>query len=167
MVGRYKGFVSKIRKKQPDIVVTHCFLHRETLVARMMPVDLTSVLSTVVSMVNFVKTKPRKTRMFAILHKEMGAGHTNLLLHTEVRCLSRGKVLARVYHLRNELIVFLSNEQREEARSLASDNWWARLVYMTDIFQHLNELNTQMQGRNENLLISMDKVNGFRSKVKR
>ena len=34
------------------------------------------------------------------------------------------------------------------------------------IFQHLNELNTRMQGRNENLLTSSDKINGVRSKVK-
>ena len=36
---------------------------------------------------------------------------------------------------------------------------------MADIFQHLNEFNTRMQGRNENLLTSTDKINGFRSKV--
>ena len=36
---------------------------------------------------------------------------------------------------------------------------------MADIFQHLNELNIRMQGHNENLLMSTDKINGFRSKV--
>ena len=36
---------------------------------------------------------------------------------------------------------------------------------MADIFQHLNELNTRMQGHYENLLTSTDKINGFRSKV--
>lgn len=36
---------------------------------------------------------------------------------------------------------------------------------MADIFQHLNELNTRMQGRDENLLTSTDKINGFRSMV--
>ena len=141
-------------------------MHREALVARTLPADLASVLNTVVDIVNFVETKPLKTRMFAILFKELGIEHTNLLLHTKVRWLLRGKVVARVYHLRNELIVFLNYEQREEARLLASDNWWARLAYMADIFQHLNELNARMQGRNENLLTSMDKINGFRSKVK-
>ena len=40
-----------------------------------------------------------------------------------------------------------------------------RLAYLADIFHHLNELNTRMQGRNENLLTSTDKINGFRSKV--
>ena len=49
---------------------------------------------------------------------------------------------------------------------MANDDWWARVAYMADIFQHLNELNTRMQGRNKNLLTSTDKINGFRSKVK-
>ena len=105
MIGRYKGFVNRIIKKQPEVVITHCFLHRETLVAKTLPADLASVLNTVVSIVNFILTKPLKSRMFAILCKEVGADHTNLLLHTEVRWLSRGKVLARVYDLRNERIV--------------------------------------------------------------
>ena len=39
------------------------------------------------------------------------------------------------------------------------------LAYLADIFYFLNELNTRMQGRNENLLTSTDKTNGFRSKV--
>ena len=165
MVGRYKGFVSRIREKQRDIIVTHCFLHRETLVVKTLPADLASTLNTVVSIVNFVKTKPLKSRMFAILCEEMGADRTNLLLHIEIRWLSRGKVLARVYALRNELIVFLTNEQRDEAKLVINDDWWARVAYLADIFQHLNELNTRMQGCKENVLTSIDKINGFRSKV--
>ena len=84
IVSHYKGFVSRIRKKQPDVVVTLCFLHQEALVARMLPADLASVLNIAVSTVNFVKTKPLKTQMFAILYEEMGAEHTNLLLHIKV-----------------------------------------------------------------------------------
>ena len=124
MVGRYKGFVSRIREKQRDIIVTHCFLYCETLVVKILPADLASTLNTVVSIVNFIKTKPLKSRMFAILCEEMGADHTNLLLHTEIRWLSRGKVLARVYALRNELIVFLINQQRDEAKLVVNDDWW-------------------------------------------
>ena len=59
----------------------------------------------------------------------------------------------------------MTNERRDEAKLLASNDWWARLAYMANIFQHLNELNTQMQGRHENLLTSTGKINGFCSKV--
>ena len=79
--------------------------------------------------------------------------------------LSWGKVLARVYELREELKEFLTNQRSDYAQLLASDKWCAKLAYLADIFYHLNEVNTRMQGRNENLLTSTDKINGFRSKL--
>ena len=86
MVGRYKVCVSKIMEKQPEVVITNCFLHREALVAKTLPADLVLVLNTVVSIVKFIKTKPLKSCMFAILYEEVRADHTNLLLHKEVCC---------------------------------------------------------------------------------
>ena len=66
-----------------------------------MSAELNNVLYEVVKVVNYVKANALKTRLFASLCDQMGADHIKLLLHPEVRWLSRGNVLSRVFELRN------------------------------------------------------------------
>ncbi len=40
-----------------------------------------------------------------------------------------------------------------------------KLAYLVDIYQHLNNLNTSMQGTKENILTSTDKPLGFKNKL--
>ena len=165
MVGRNKDFVNRVKKRNQNVIFTPCFLHRETLVFKTLPADLVLVLNDKLSMVHFVKMRPVKSYLFALLCDEMGTEHATLLLHRVASSLLRGKVLAHVYELREELKEFLTNERSDYAQLLASDEWCAKLANLADIFYHLNELNARMQGRNENLLTSTDKITGFRSKL--
>ena len=134
--------------------------------AKTLPDDLKEVLDTAVKLVNFIKASPLKTRLFKILCKEIGAEHTGLLLHTEVRWLSRGRVLLRIYELKEQVILFFADQKANFKHHLGCKQWWSRLAYLADVFDHLNMPNTKMQGRNESVLTATDKLGAFQLKLK-
>ncbi|KAI6652935.1 SCAN domain-containing protein 3 [Oopsacas minuta] len=117
ITGRHSGVVAKIKEVAPDCESTHCFIHRENLATKKMPKELNDVLCQVVKVVNHVKANALNSRLFASLCDQMGAGHIELLLHAEVCWLSRGKVLSRVFELRNELTTFLLDKKPEWAEN--------------------------------------------------
>lgn len=152
-----------LKAQNPSVRSTHCFLHREALVAKTSPKRTVRRTRQAVDIVDFIKVWPLKIlKIFSLLCKEMGAEHRSLLLHTAVHWLSRGKVLARLDELREELRVFLSAENSAHAELLGV---CMKLAYLADIFKHLNELNSKMQGKEENLLNTSDKLRGFKSKL--
>lgn len=51
----------------------HYFPHRKAIVAKTLSADLAPVRKDVVRMINFLKTKPVKSRTFASCWEEMGA----------------------------------------------------------------------------------------------
>ena len=75
-------------------------------------------------------------------------------------------MLARLFELRHEISQFLLSQNSHDLYSLfENDRWIAKLAYLADIFEHLNELNIKMQGRNENILTCSDKLKGFKEKL--
>ena len=166
MVGSIKGLASFVKQKNPKIITTHCFLHREVLMAKTLGIKLKEFFDQVVEMVNFIKTRPVKARISEQLCENMDSQHTRLLLHTEVRWLSRGKVLCRVLELREELLAFFKKENKSKFCGLLECEFWtSKLEYLTDMFQHLNNLNMSMQSGNENLLSSTDRIKAFQKKL--
>ena len=167
MVGSLKGFTALVKERQnPNIITTHCFPHREALVTKTLGDELKEVLNQVTEMVSFIKRRPLKCRLFEQICIGMDSQHKRLLLHSEVRWLSRGKVLCRVHELREELLLFFDEMNHKVFNEyLKSEFWISRLVYLVDIFQHLNNLNRSMQGKSENILTSTDKLSAFQKKL--
>jgi hypothetical protein len=99
-------------KKNRNVITTQCFLHREVPVSKTIGEDLKIVLDVAVNMVNFIKQGPLKSRIFAKLYESVQKDHVTLLQHTEVRCLSREKVLSRVFGLREKLRLFLKDNNK-------------------------------------------------------
>ena len=113
MTGKNSGVVSQIQKVAPQAKFVQCSLHRKALVAKKCPDAMKTVLTEAVKAVNFIKSKAANSRLFSILCGEMGSDHKHLLFHTEVRWLSKGNCLARLFQLKQDVQVFLLDSKSE------------------------------------------------------
>ncbi|XP_029657396.1 zinc finger BED domain-containing protein 5-like, partial [Octopus sinensis] len=139
-----KGFVSLVQQQNPNVTHSHCFLHREVVVSKTIPVALKQVLNQVVEMVNYIKSRPLKGCLFEQICVDMDSQHKRLLLHTKVRWLSKGKVLHRILELQKELHAFFKEEKHEcFLEYLQCEFWVSNLEYLTEIFAQLNSVNTE------------------------
>lgn len=90
ILGKSSGFTALIKKKIPNIIITHCFLHQHTLASKTLLTDLKNVMTTAVKLVNFVRARDLHHWVMEILCQEIGAEHEVLLYYSKVRWLSRG-----------------------------------------------------------------------------
>ena len=165
MTGRLSGLISRIKEVAPESEFTHCIIHREMLASRKMCPELNSVLTDVVKVINYIKAHALNSRLFEQLCEELDAEHKRLLLHTEIRWLSRGKSLTRVFELREPLQRFLSEKKSPLAAHFSDKVWVAILAYLCDIFSLLNELNLSLQGKMTIVFKLADKVAAFKAKL--
>ncbi|KAK2714588.1 hypothetical protein QYM36_008970 [Artemia franciscana] len=141
LTGKKNGLMAWIRKKNPKVKWLHCIIHRQALASKRMNAHLHETLKEAVKVINFIKARPLNSRMFKLLCQEMGSEHQHLLLHTEVRWLSRGKILNRLFELRQEVHMFLLEQKSAFSSLFENQDWVCRLAYLADIFDKLNDLN--------------------------
>lgn len=165
MTGKHGGVVTRIKAVAPECVFIHCSIHRQALAAKGMPDELRQILNDAVKVVNFIKSRALNSRLFRLLCSEMGSIHDSLLLHTEVRWLSRGKVLSRLFELRSEVQIFLAKENHELKDKFTDEIWLCQLAYLSDIFNRLNDLNLGLQGKHTTRFVIIDKVGSFIKKL--
>ncbi len=112
-----------------------------------------------VDTVNWIKTHPVKDRLFQQYCEDHGKSPSRLLLHTEARWLSRGKMLARFVLLFDEICEFI--KQEKIFPQLCSHSVRAHLSFLADLYLHLNNLNRKMQGRNITVIKCKAEIENF------
>ena len=166
MLGKTSGFAALVKKEAPQVNVTHCFLHRYALTSKTLPENLRKVLSDSVKIVNLIRVRALNYRIFKKLCQEMGAEHEVLLYHTEVRWLSRGQALKRLFELRKEVSAFLKNKNLKYSNRFDyNKEFFLGLAYLVDIFSHLNEMNLSIQCFGVAVMEASKKIRGFHDKL--
>ena len=166
MLGCRSGFITRVKQKNPDAVGTHCVIHREALASKTLPAAMKNKLAIVIRIVNFIKSSAVNSRLFSQLCKQMDSYHENLLFHTNVRWLSKGNMLARVYGLKDEVSIFLESQGKQDLLlPFQSQKFQLAMAYLVDIFEALNCLNLLLQGKNTDRMKDYDELRTFIAKL--
>lgn len=164
MVGKHKGFIKLCSDDEtfPPFFSYHCILHQQALCGKIM--KMAHVMNVVVKIVNSIRSKSLQRRKFRVLLEELDSQYGELQMYTEVRWLSRGMVLSRFMDLLPEIRTFLS-ERLEEYPQLNDLRWLLDLAFLSDITCKLNELNKELQGKNQTIVVLMSHIQGFMQKL--
>lgn len=152
-------------RNKSNIIIIHCFLHGENLATKTIQEELYLVLTDVISMINFIESKVLNSRIFNAMFDEMGSQYKSLLYYSDARWLSRGKIFSRVISLRSEIHIFLTEKNHSFAEKFNDPTWVAMIAFLSDIFEHLNHLNTEMQGKNQTIVDIGEQILSFKLKL--
>ena len=81
---------------------------------------------------NYLRARALKHRTFRAFLEEVDAEYKDLVYHTEMRWLSRGRVLRRFVALKEEVLEFLKNEPKKFEK-LESESWNHDLFLMISL----------------------------------
>lgn len=164
MIGKNKGFVRLCTKDElfPKFFTYHCIVHQQVLCSKVL--SLNHVLNPITKIINSIKAAPLQHRLFKKLLEDNDTEYSDLLTYTEVRWLSKGKVLQRFLNLIVEIKAFL--EEKGDIYDFLDDvNWLCDLSFLTDICQKLNQLNLELQGQNKDFVDMVSTIKAFKAKL--
>ncbi|XP_026475737.1 general transcription factor II-I repeat domain-containing protein 2-like, partial [Ctenocephalides felis] len=166
MIGKDRGFVKLLENHIGHKILNfHCIIHQESLVAKISSQRLIPVMNTVVKIVNFIVSRSSLThRQFKSLVEEMESEYVDLPSYSHVRWLSRGNVLNKFVSCLEPIKVFL-NEKEQHFPELNDEEWLGKLMFLTDVTNHLNELNLKLQGKRQTVLELFEYWTAFASKL--
>lgn len=169
MVGKKNGLVGYLLKNNIKIPTFHCIIHQQTLFSK--ELNMVGAMDIAIKIINKIKGghNALNHRKFKQFLKELHAEHGDLLLYTEVRWLSRGKSLKRLFDLRKEIVLFLEQDSSSTSQtlitSLKSPDFLLDLAFLCDFTELLNKLNLSLQGKNRNIFDLLTSIDQFGYKL--
>ncbi|XP_045107141.1 general transcription factor II-I repeat domain-containing protein 2-like [Portunus trituberculatus] len=169
MIGKERGAVSRMKEDNPDLLAYHCLIHQTVLCATLSQ-HFAEVMNTVMKLINFLRASSSlQHRLLREFLADVEANANDLLLHNNVRWLSKGNALGRFWSVREEIAAFLEQVKSQRATQfslfLQDEHKMNMVAFLVDITSHLNELNVKLQGQNNTVADLMTAIRSFQRKL--
>lgn len=169
MAGRTRGLSARLAGVAPQLKSVHCLIHQSVLCAKLSG-ELKETMDSVMAIINFIRcTSSLQHRLFRQLLSDMSAQYNDLLIHNDIRWLSKGNALKRFCELKEEILEFLRTSKQKKADTFLSlmedDEFSAAACFLSDVFHHLNQLNMELQGRDKTVSQLVEKLHAFQRKL--
>ncbi|KFD59719.1 hypothetical protein M514_13018 [Trichuris suis] len=138
-------------------------LFRRQRVRGVFPLLANESLQYVISAVNKIKSNPLDDRLFRQLCDENNEEFNGLLLHTEIRWLSKGACLSRFFQLFDSVLQFFEEDDASLTENLRIRK--ADVAYLADLYFMFNEMNKQLLTEDLNLIKTKSVISAFMSKL--
>ena len=93
MAGRDQGLAGRMAAVAPQVKSLHCLIHQSLLCAKLSG-ELKETMDSVMAIINFIHyTSSLQHRLFRKLLTDMSAKYKDLLIHNDIRWLSKGNDL--------------------------------------------------------------------------
>ena len=108
--------------------------------------NIKHVTNSIVNVVNLIRARGLNHRQFKASLEDLESERWNVLYHSRVRWLSLGKVLGRVWELREETVMFLEMKsiQCDFCTNMVDEEWRFDFKFAIDIMEKLNKLNVKL-----------------------
>ena len=136
-------------------------IHCKALVARELSPELDATVEDITKIINYIKTRPSKSRVFQKLCADTNADHRSLFFYCSSWWLSLEKSFERICELVDELKDFLLQENDGLASYLSKQEFLLKLNYLCDVFFKLYKLNVSMQEPDKNVPDISNKIEVF------
>lgn len=161
------GVVGQFKKIDANIKNIHCAIHQFTLCTK--KIGLKETLQTLTKIANKIKGGHNALvhRQFKSFLEEFEAEYQDIALYTEVRWLSKGRFLSRLFSLRNEIQIFMeTNDKFDELKGVFKDSdFLMSFAFLTDITDIFNAVNCELQGQNKNIFDIVSSLSMFKNKM--
>lgn len=170
MVGNQNGLVGIVKKNLIEqgidpgsVVFSHCIIHQQNICAKSLKME--EVMKVVKQVVNTIRSRGLRHRQFRTFLEELDSEYEDVPYFTEVRWLSRGRMLNRVWLLKQEITEFYSTVLQQEISDFEDEQFINDFAFLVDITTHLNILNSDLQGKNHLISDMYHNVASFHSQI--